>query len=79
MQSAKHGSQESSEEIRRRLADLESENKKLTKQKTELLAAFKKQLQLIGILKRQKLHLEAAKMLSFTEEEFAKTLDWGAK
>ena len=34
---------------------------------------------LVPILKRQKLHMEAAKMLSFTEEEFVKTLDWDQK
>jgi hypothetical protein len=48
-------------------------------QKAELIAAFKKQMQLINILKRQKLHVEAAKLLSFTEEEFMKTLDWGQR
>ncbi|KAI9209341.1 uncharacterized protein BJ171DRAFT_620706 [Polychytrium aggregatum] len=52
------------------------DNKRLEKQKAEILMAFKKQMQLIDVLKKQKIHIEAARMLQFTEDEFMKAMSF---
>lgn len=75
---AKSSSKESQQEEKKRLDSILAENRKLEKQKSDLIQGFRKQARLIDVLKRQKMHLEAAKMLQFTEEEFVKALEWGS-
>lgn len=78
LQKERAEAKELSKHDKQQLEHLVSENRQLEKQKAELMTGFKKQLKLIDILKRQKMHIEAAKVLNFTEEEFIKALDWGA-
>ena len=61
---------ESTNTNRKEMADMEKKMK-------DLLHGFKKQMQLIDVLKRQKIHVEASRMLDFTEQEFTNVLDWG--
>lgn len=54
---------------------LQEQTRKLERQNSELLTAFRKQMKLVDVLKKQKMHIEAAQLLHFTEEEFNKALD----
>lgn len=65
------------EESKQSVERLTTENRRLKQQKVELLSAFRKQNKLIDVLKRQKMHIEAARLLAFTEEEFTKSLELG--
>lgn len=76
---AKVTEQGKNEGQRRDMERLVDDNRKLERQRNELLQAFKKQMKLIDILKRQKMHIESAKLLAFTEDEFVKVLELGDK
>ena len=69
---------EEAETQRSECGKLEAKVSRLERQKSELLGAFKKQAKLVDVLRRQRVHVEAARALAFTEEEFMRTLDWGA-
>lgn len=51
-------------------AEHQVQTRKAAVQRDLLVAAVKKQQQLIEVLQQQKLHLEASRLLQFTEEEF---------
>ncbi|KAJ8934134.1 hypothetical protein NQ314_013593 [Rhamnusium bicolor] len=63
------------ESHRKQINDLTSTVKHIEKHKTELLNGFKKQMQLIDNLKKQKMYLEAHKIAELSENEYMKILD----
>ncbi len=79
LKEAKVNEASKNETLRKDMDRLLEENRKLERQRNELMQAFKKQMKLIDVLKRQKMHIEAAKLLAFTEDEFVKTLELGDK
>jgi len=60
-----------------KITGLQKENKQLRSEKKKLVTAFKKQMKLVDILKRQKLHMEAMKLLSYSEDAFLKLVSQG--
>ncbi|KAG4067777.1 hypothetical protein HA402_005549 [Bradysia odoriphaga] len=54
----------------------EDQIKVMSKQRTGLISAYKKQLLLLDNLKRQNLCLEQSKLLQLAEKDFMKILDW---
>ena len=55
--------------------DLLQENRHLTRQIEDLKNCMKKQFKLIDVLKQQKMHLEAAQKLTFTQKEWDKVME----
>jgi negative regulator of genetic competence, sporulation and motility len=66
---------EQTDKSRKQMDQLRKEIKRVERQKQDLILSFKKQMKLIDILKRQKIHLEASRFLSITEEQFMKVMD----
>jgi hypothetical protein len=64
-----------SDRAQQEVACLTEENKSLQRQRTDFINCLRKQNKLIDVLKRQILHLEAAKMLQLTEAEFLGALE----
>ena len=77
LREARAQQQEGKDFARERSNEQLEEIRRLERQRAELLSAFRKQLKLIDVLKRQKVHIEASRLLAFTEEEFSKTLELG--
>lgn len=65
--------QDSAEHERKRVDQLMADNKRLEKQKTELMTGFKKQLKLIDILKRQKVIFKLL-LISHITKKFAENI-----
>lgn len=56
--------------------EVEKEKNKFKKINSELKIIIQKQSKLVEVLRKKCAHLEAARVLEFTEQEFMKALDW---
>lgn len=68
--------QDDTENFQKERKEYEAQIKDLAHQRDNVIIGFKKQMKLISLLKRQKVHLEASRLLDFTEKEFMGALDW---
>lgn len=73
---AKHEEKEMKETFKKQINDLTSIVKLMEKHKVELLNGFRKQMQLIDNLKKQKMYLESLKIGEISESEYLKILSW---
>lgn len=60
---------------RREAEKLQQTASLLEKQRNELYTGFKKSLKLVDVLKKQKLHLQSAALINFSEKEFLNVME----
>ena len=70
---------ESDSKLKAKVECLQKQLKDMEKQRNNILLGFKEQMKLIEVLKRQKVHAEASKLLDITEQEFLKIIEWDCK
>lgn len=75
LKSSQNGEKEARDGGRARNEELTQSVRKLEKQKAELVSAFKKQLNLIENLKKQKTLVQSSRILQLADDEFLKLLD----
>lgn len=56
---------------------LAADNRRLERQKGELVGLLRRQGRLVDVLRRQRAHMAAARALAFTEEDFMRALEMG--
>eukprot|EP01013_Petalomonas_cantuscygni_P038519 TRINITY_DN69676_c0_g1_i1.p1 TRINITY_DN69676_c0_g1~~TRINITY_DN69676_c0_g1_i1.p1 ORF type:complete len:183 (+),score=21.50 TRINITY_DN69676_c0_g1_i1:202-750(+) len=69
-----HATAERERVLRERVTALEEDVRRTQRDRAELIGAFRKQARLVDVLRRQKLHAEAATLLRLSEAEFRRAL-----